>query len=176
MLRTEQSAYKIKDIIGRAWEHLKPCLSKKGFNKGKDVCVDGFEEIMLEAIRIDLEMNTQFAHYILRTAPPSWNHDGRLHGFPFDGLIMKLDPDITSDSREPRSRNDIVGLIVSPALLKLGNEYGEGFCSSPVVVEPATVIPRYPTHGARSSNISDAVSSQAKGPPKRNKFWNARSN
>jgi hypothetical protein len=117
------------DALGRRPRgHLSDLISESGRNKSRELCAKRLIGIVIDAIAMDLEMRMQRAMLFL--------HSSRA----FDSKCMAMEP-LDSDRGEYFVESQEVGLVVRPALIKIGNWDGEGFNEAPETLVHSAVVP-----------------------------------
>jgi hypothetical protein len=154
-------SYKLDELISEALGtrgQLTYLLSESGQRKSLTDCKKDFEDILLRAIGMDLEMKMQRA--VLRL--DQWNE--------FEGFIMETDPMDADGENEHMVSGQPVGLVVRPALLKIGNWDGEGYQTPPTVLVKSLVMPQNAlerSRGRRGFASNTVITTPANGEKKR---------
>lgn len=121
----------LNQIIDTTFSRIRSFMSDKGLKRGVDECLSTLDQIFEHAVQMDLDMNKQFASYYLKI-PHSSDRPPVPYGFHFNPRCMEA-----GSSQEC----DVVGLVVTPMLLSVGDRNGKGFLKSPDVLEPCSVMP-----------------------------------
>lgn len=136
----------IEDIIDEATEALRPMMKLV-----KDLeCEPAHVELnrklcklIYKAIQLDLELHQQRPWIYCEQGDHARSNPSRLHGFPFDSRSMEAETEIDK-ARTYRSPDteSLVALVVQPALMREGNEYGEGYSMPEVICKAKVVLGR----------------------------------
>lgn len=126
-------------IVGRTLDKLVPFVSNKGLQRGTAERDSRLRSIFVLAVRMDQEINMQFASYFL-AIPRSADQLRTPFGFLFNSEEMKVDA--TMAVRDGREKCDFVGLVVAPTLFVKGDPNGGNFLEPATVLEKCTVMPR----------------------------------
>jgi hypothetical protein len=105
--------------------------------------VPTYQELVEDAAKIDLELAMCRAKYTIFMYDPRetmWFAPSvRMHGFPFDMNEMEAPLNLAVKSRASYP----VGLVVSPSVVKFGDENGEGYEHSQWIVKRSVVCSEY---------------------------------
>jgi len=112
-------------------------------------CTRDLQRIIISAIDIDSHMNEQWSQMHVTTGSLGDDKTAR-HGFPFNSTVMEVpskDFQITE--------NQLVGIVVSPALIRSGTANGDHYESTWVLAK-SKVLPQ----GLQSRTLRSKVSSR----------------
>jgi hypothetical protein len=144
------------ELIDKLLHHLKTYKSDAGFQRSKEEYHQRMEDIFYSAIRMDLQMNKQWAYYTIHF--PSVHvpdHNGYQTGLPFNGWNMAVDPICGIETC------GIVGLVMTPTLFVVGKNNGSGFLDGARVLERSVVMPL----GALSKEFEETRRGRNQGDP-----------
>ncbi|KAF2102978.1 hypothetical protein NA57DRAFT_71959 [Rhizodiscina lignyota] len=119
----------LADLVNSAIAPLKPWMSS-----GDEIlCTKTLQEIIHSGIELDSHMNEQWAMYHVEIARTQGLWERRF-GFPFDSRSMA-----PVDGQAQIQDGDIIGLVLSPTLVREGNPNGENY-ETRVVLEKSRVL------------------------------------
>ncbi len=107
---------------------LKPLMTSRDESR----CESQLTSILLSVIELDAYIHDRWSGVYPHAGDPTARH-----GFKYDSRFMEA-----VDKTVPLEDGDLVGLVVSPALMRLGNETGDGFKNEPVNLIKSRVYPQ----------------------------------
>jgi hypothetical protein len=144
------------ELIDKLLHHLKAYKSDSGLCRSKEEYKQKMEDIFYSAIKMDLQMNKQWAYYTIHF-PSIYvaDHNGYATALPFNSWNMMVDPVCGMESC------GAVGLVMTPALFVVGKNSGSGFLDRPRPLEKSVVMPL----GALSKEYEEARRVRNQGDP-----------
>jgi hypothetical protein len=167
--KTDVMSLRLKDIDSDAFGrhprgHLRILISESGRNKnkgmGRDLCAAKLEDIIIDAVSMDLLMRMQrpVLSFIVSKL--------------YDSNIMKMEV-LDGERGEYSMDSHNVGLIVRPALIMQGNWDGEKYDEPPVTLVHSAVLPLSAVLRGRQrpDYTSDSASVNSKRGNSRTRKW-----
>ncbi|KAH7360994.1 hypothetical protein BKA65DRAFT_494415 [Rhexocercosporidium sp. MPI-PUGE-AT-0058] len=128
-------------LVDRALDVLRPWMT----SDNEHACIEDLEAIIQLAIDFDSHMNEQWSFMYVGTKPLGFESR---HGFPFDGEMMEP---IRNEMQI--FAGDPVGIIVSPALVRMGTANADNYHLQTILVR-SKVIPQGFSARSQRSKIS----------------------
>jgi hypothetical protein len=128
----------VNRLVNEAMSCLGPLISEEVTGREIQNCRTELENIITSAGKLDLQMSLQFASYIIQMDSMRVDGDSSRR-VVFDSATMVADS-MTSDKLKSSKTGPAISLMVTPPLLKFGDQDGCGFLGARRVIEMGVVI------------------------------------